>query len=181
MPAFPIPSNLVRDGVRLRQWAERDLEGMTRWGADRAITRFTGVPAVNTREHVLANAAAREERRLAGSAVSFMIVDAANDAVLGNCDLRLLSESDRGLSELGYLLVESARGRGAATTAVDLIVGYGFEVMGIERVQALVHPDNPASGRVLERNGFELEGLLRRYRPGASGREDRLLYARVSG
>jgi RimJ/RimL family protein N-acetyltransferase len=48
----------------------------------------------------------------------------------------------------------------------------------MRRIQALVHPDNAASAAVLERLGFEREGLLRSYRPGGDG--DRIMYATYS-
>jgi ribosomal-protein-alanine N-acetyltransferase len=46
--------------------------------------------------------------------------------------------------------------------AVGLFAGYLFTAKQIERVQALAHPDNVGSRRVLERCGFSLEGVLRR-------------------
>ena len=79
--------------------------------------------------------------------------------------------------ELGYLLGPEARGRGVATRALALLVAYAFAELGMARIQALVHPDNPASGRVLERLGFRREGLLRAYRAGEHGREDRVMYS----
>jgi ribosomal-protein-alanine N-acetyltransferase len=55
-----------------------------------------------------------------------------------------------------------------------MLVGWAFRDLGLRRVQALVHPDNLASMAVLERLGFEREGLLRRYRPND---EDRIMFA----
>jgi hypothetical protein len=39
------------------------------------------------------------------------------------------------------------------------------------------HPENPRSGEVLQRLGFRREGLLRDYRAGKNGREDRILFS----
>ena len=47
----------------------------------------------------------------------------------------------------------------------------------MQRIQAVVHPENARSIAMFERLGFEREGLLRRLRPRATGREDRILYA----
>ena len=73
------------------------------------------------------------------------------------------------------VLVAEARGQGAATRAVGMLVGWAFRELGLRRIQALVHPDNAASAAVLERLGFEREGLLRSYRPGGDG--DRIMFA----
>jgi ribosomal protein S18 acetylase RimI-like enzyme len=66
---------------------------------------------------------------------------------------------------------------GLATRAVRLLVDWAVRELCMERVQALVDPDNPRSAAVLERVGFQREGVLRGYRAGESGREDRLMYA----
>jgi ribosomal-protein-alanine N-acetyltransferase len=60
-----------------------------------------------------------------------------------------------------------------------LLVDWSFRALGMERVQALVHPDNTRSAGVLERLGFRRQGRLRRYRVGAAGREDRVLFSVV--
>jgi RimJ/RimL family protein N-acetyltransferase len=56
---------------------------------------------------------------------------------------------DSALGEVGYLLDETARGRGAASRAMWLLVDWSFREPGMERVQALVHPDNGRSAAVL--------------------------------
>ena len=57
------------------------------------------------------------------------------------------------------------------------LIDWSFRELRMGRVQALVHPDNPRSAAVLVRLGFQREGLLRHYRPGPAGREDRILYS----
>jgi ribosomal-protein-alanine N-acetyltransferase len=97
--------------------------------------------------------------------------------VLGSCDIRRPDADDAALGEVGFLLADEARGRGVATRAVGLLVDWSFRELGMERVQGLVHPDNPRSARVLERLGFRREGVLRDYRAGKTGREDRILFS----
>ena len=56
--------------------------------------------------------------------------------------------------------------KGFATEAVAAIVDYAFEhglVSKINRIQAMTHVDNLASERVLEKLGFQKEGLMRQY------------------
>jgi RimJ/RimL family protein N-acetyltransferase len=116
-----------------------------------------------------------ERRRRDGRGIAFAVADAASDAVLGACDLRLPSPR---LGEVGYLLDPAARGQGAMTRALRLAVAWAFADLELVRVQAFVSPDNAPSIRLLERLGFAREGLLRSYRgPGA----DRLAYAILPG
>ncbi len=65
----------------------------------------------------------------------------------------------------GYWVAPAFRGRGLAGQALALVKNFLFTSCNAIRVQALVEPDNLASIRVLERNGYVREGLLRRYYP----------------
>jgi RimJ/RimL family protein N-acetyltransferase len=62
----------------------------------------------------------------------------------------------------GYWLGEPFWGRGIATEAVRLFLPHLWSTPAIERIEAGVYAWNPASARVLEKNGFRLEGRLRR-------------------
>ncbi len=64
--------------------------------------------------------------------------------------------------EIGYWLGEPYWGRGAVTRVVAALTAQALARPGVTRVFAPVHADNPASMRVLEKNGFEREGLQRR-------------------
>ncbi|MFA6241456.1 MAG: GNAT family protein [Candidatus Hydrogenedentales bacterium] len=63
--------------------------------------------------------------------------------------------------EFGYWVAEPCWGRGIATEAAKLMVEHIFATYPIIRLQAGVFGWNPASARVLEKNGFVLEGRLR--------------------
>ena len=52
-------------------------------------------------------------------------------------------------------------GKGLATEAVRRVLQFGFERIGLHRVEAELDPRNTASARLLERIGFRYEGLLR--------------------
>ncbi len=66
-----------------------------------------------------------------------------------------------GGAELGYWLAEDYWGKGLATRAVRLLVDYGFTRLGLARIEARVRTTNVPSLRVLEKNGFTREGVLR--------------------
>jgi RimJ/RimL family protein N-acetyltransferase len=65
--------------------------------------------------------------------------------------------------ELAYQVYEPVRrGRGVATDALALLVGWLFSSKKIARLQLALVAENGASRKVAERNGFRLEGILRR-------------------
>ena len=77
--------------------------------------------------------------------------------------LLLRFEWDAGRAEIGYWLVPSARGRGAAAAAVRLLSRWALRELGLARLALHTHEDNVASQRVAERAGFTREGLLRSF------------------
>ena len=65
-------------------------------------------------------------------------------------------------AELGYYLAPRYWGQGLATEAGQVVVRWGFQVLGITRMTSGYHIDNPASGRVLAKLGFKPAGQVSR-------------------
>jgi RimJ/RimL family protein N-acetyltransferase len=61
--------------------------------------------------------------------------------------------------EVGYALAPAARGAGLASESLALIKRWAFAQPGVRRLSARVEPGNAASVRMLERFGFEPDGL----------------------
>jgi len=89
-----------------------------------------------------------------------LIGDAADAALLGSCCLFHLDRDNR-RAEIGYELHRSAWGQGYMHEALHALLGYAFSEMGLNRIEADIHPDNLASARTLDKLGFVREGLLR--------------------
>jgi len=78
--------------------------------------------------------------------------------LLGRCGLQVIPETDE--TEVDFLLARDAWGRGFATEAAREAIRFGFD-RGIERIVGIVHPDNVASRRVLEKIGLASAGPAR--------------------
>ena len=63
-------------------------------------------------------------------------------------------------AEIGYWLGEKYHGQGIMTQAAKLVTKFGFEKLKLKRIYAFVFLWNKPSARVLEKNGFKLEGIL---------------------
>jgi len=68
---------------------------------------------------------------------------------------------EHGTSVLGYDLLFEYWNRGIMTEAVNALVDYAFRELNLNRIEGSADPENIASLRVLEKCGFEKEGLLR--------------------
>lgn len=66
------------------------------------------------------------------------------------------------LMEIGYAIIPSERGKGYGTDAVQIMVDYLFLSKDVVRIQAVTDVRNKASQRVLEKTGFQREGVLRK-------------------
>jgi ribosomal-protein-alanine N-acetyltransferase len=79
---------------------------------------------------------------------------------IGTLGFYKYSERDRS-AILGYDLMQFHWGHGYMTEAVGALLGYGFDELRLNRVEATVDPPNLRSVRLLERLGFTLEGCMR--------------------
>lgn len=104
----------------------------------------------------------REEAR-AGTDYSFFIFNRSEDQLVGGITLSNVRRRAAQFVNLGYWMGRAFAGQGYMTEAVGLIVPYCFETLGLHRIHAAFLPDNQASRRVLEKNGFREEGYAENY------------------
>ena len=104
---------------------------------------------------------------------------AMESEVIGGIGLTLQSDVSRLSAEIGYWLGEPHWGQGIATAALIAVTNWAFAEFDLVRLYGKVFEWNPASGRVLEKAGYELEGRLRKSIVKESQVIDALLYARI--
>ncbi|MGN7378000.1 GNAT family N-acetyltransferase [Bacillus altitudinis] len=84
------------------------------------------------------------------------------DALIGTISLNSVERGPIQGALLGYVLDEKQGGKGYMTEAIHLIIDYAFYELYLHRIEAGVKPSNIGSIRVLEKTGFENEGLHRK-------------------
>ncbi len=82
-------------------------------------------------------------------------------------------------ADLGYVLLDEYKGQGVMTEAVGRICAETFDALDILRISARIYAPNIASRRVLEKNGFQLEGSMRQAVCKGDNIYDMLLYGRL--
>ena len=85
-----------------------------------------------------------------------------SDRLLGGIGF-ILTEGVIHRGEVGYWIGEPFWGKGIATDAVARVCEIGFQEFKFEKITAHVFSFNPASCRVLEKNGFENEGFMKKH------------------
>jgi RimJ/RimL family protein N-acetyltransferase len=100
-----------------------------------------------------------------GQKHSFVIVDATTRAPIGGAGVRPiegLGAPPPFRGDLGLWIGIPHQRRGFGTLVVRLLVEYGFNTLGLDKLEASVFTGNEASRRVFLKNGFVLEGTIRK-------------------
>lgn len=93
---------------------------------------------------------------------SFGIFEHQTDKMVGSVSLYSIKRMPFSSALIGYSMDESYIGKGIASEAVNLVKIFGFEHVQLNRIEAYVSPYNNGSIKVLEKNRFMQEGLLRK-------------------
>lgn len=150
---------LETERLLLRAPESRDAAAIAEALSDFAVAKnMLAVPHPFTQLDAEAFVADRIAKRAKGEAYSFAIVRKGTGRVLGCCTLSL---SD-GVYKLGFWLARAFWNQGYATEAARAALSFAFHDLKAERVLASWFADNPASGRVLDKLGFEAVETYRR-------------------
>lgn len=96
-----------------------------------------------------------------GKQIRWAITLRDNEQVIGTCGFHSI-EQEHYKAEIGYELHPTYWNKGVMTEVISKVIEYGFNELGLNRVEAFYDPENHASQKVLEKNGFKYEGLLRK-------------------
>lgn len=100
----------------------------------------------------------------AGSSARFFLEEhEAPGAIVGSCSLSSIVRGAFQACNVGYALAADREGQGLMTEALRAVVRFAFDDLRLHRLQANHVPGNARSAAVLERLGFEREGLAREY------------------
>jgi RimJ/RimL family protein N-acetyltransferase len=160
------------DAPQVYQAVQESLEEVSLW-----------LPDLNpelTLEEIRAYIRVQPERRAEKMAFNFAIVDKQAGTFLGGCGLTLINWLHR-FANLYYWVRSSHTGQGIASSATLLLAKYGFDELGLQRIEIIVAVDNAASLRVAEKVGAVQEGLLRKRIHVHGAVHDAYLYSLIPG
>ena len=110
----------------------------------------------------------------------FLLEDKASGKIIGRCGLHNWN-TDHSRAEIGYHMEdENFKQKGLMSEAVQAIIDYGFKMLNLNRIEALVADYNTASLRLLEKNGFVKEGLLRNHYYINGTFEDSVMFSKLN-
>jgi ribosomal-protein-alanine N-acetyltransferase len=155
---FPM---LTTDRLILRQVVTADAPDVFIFRSDPEVQKYNSEPMKEVSEAVHLIDGLHQGYQ-AQHSITWGITLRDEDRVLGLCSIHQWDRYHR-RAEIGYDLAQSHWGRGIGTEAVRPIVQFGFRELEVHRLEAYTIIDNYASVRMLEKLGFQLEGVRREY------------------
>ena len=151
---------LTGDFVVLRPWRDDDVADVAAMCDDESVARWM---PIMPHPYTLADG----EEWVAGAAAkwrdehwaNFAVEDPSTGVLVGSCGLRIDAEKQSG--EIGYLVHRDHRRRGVAAASVALLTDWGFDELGLGRLQIRADTRNVASRRTTIASGYAFEAVLR--------------------
>jgi RimJ/RimL family protein N-acetyltransferase len=176
-PALVVPT-LAAGPFLLRPFSLADIDAVAEASTDPHIPLITTVPAAFTEDEGRRFIERQWSRAEQGIGYSFAIADAGTDRAVGQIGL-WMKDAGEGRASVGYWVIRSARGRGAAARALQTLVTWAHRDLQVPRLELQVEPWNSASVKTAEKAGFQREGLLRGWQEVGGTRKDMYMYARL--
>lgn len=162
--------------LKLRPLAITDEEALFRCWSHPEVASMLGVPILSSVEQagaLIEQLLGLEEEE---ECMRWSIV-LHDGEVIGSCGFNSWQLQGAFRGELGCEITPDFWGKGYMSEALRLVLDYGFQNLGLNRIEALCHPKNMRAERLFTSLGFQQEGVLRQYRHTLSGFQDVVMYA----
>jgi ribosomal-protein-alanine N-acetyltransferase len=176
MVEFPQKNELKTKRLVLRKVDISDALVLYEYWSDKEVTQYMNIaPFENAQQAeemiVFLNSLADQQK-----AFRWSIICRSSNRILGTCGFNSWDKENK-RAEIGYELGKRYWGQGIMIEALSGIITYGFRAMELNRIQALVEPNNRTSQRILMKMGFQEEGLLRQYEQAKGNFIDLIMYS----
>lgn len=143
----------------IRDWRSEDVASLVHHANNRKI--WLNLRDSFPNPYTLADGKRWIETAASESPVTSFALEVNRQAV-GGIGIMLKGDIFRHSGEIGYWLGEEYWGRGIVTEAVIAMTQYAFSYFDLNRISAGVFEWNPASMRVLQKAGYQFEGIMRK-------------------
>ena len=152
--------NLETERLLLRRVNNNDCKEILSLRSNPETMKYIPRPLLKNEEDALAHILMIETKIQNNEGINWAITLKGNPKLIGVIGhYRIQLENYR--AEIGYMILPEFNGLGIVTEAVKEVVKYGFEIMKLHSIEAVIDPDNVASANVLEKNGFVKEAHLK--------------------
>jgi len=155
----PFP-NLETERLFLRRVVKEDVKEIFTLRSNKETMKYIPRPLVKTEEDALAHIAMIEDKIENNEGINWAITLKNDPKLIGLIGhYRIKPEHFR--AEIGYMLLPEYHGKGIIVEAIKETIKYGFEIMNLHSIEAMIDPENLASEKVLQKSGFVKEAHLK--------------------
>lgn len=152
--------NLETERLLLRRVNNNDCKEILSLRSNPETMKYIPRPLLKNEEDALDHILMIETKIQNNEGINWAITLKGNPKLIGVIGhYRIQLENYR--AEIGYMILPEFNGLGIVTEAVKEVVKYGFEIMKLHSIEAVIDPDNVASACVLKKNGFVKEAHLK--------------------
>jgi [ribosomal protein S5]-alanine N-acetyltransferase len=163
--------------ILLRELKETDWPEIHDYASRAEVSKFQAWGPNSEAETIdFVHKAMDDAKRNPQSRFLFVIETLKDHTLIGAAEINVRDACNQS-GEIGYLINPKFWGKGFATEAARLLIGYGFKQLSFHRIYATCHPENAASTKVLEKAGMTKEGTLRDHLKMNDGWRDSHLYS----
>jgi ribosomal-protein-alanine N-acetyltransferase len=154
----PFP-NLETKRLLLRQLENSDVKEVFALRSNPSTMKFIPRPLVTSDEEALEHIAMINAKIDNNEGINWAITMKGNPKLIGIIGhFKIQPQNYR--AEIGYMILPEYHGQGIVAEAIKEVVRYGFEEMNLHSIEAIIDPNNLASERVLQKNGFVKEAHI---------------------
>ena len=152
--------SLESKNIYFKPLSINDAQEIHTYASDEEVSQFIGWNLMNTLDETREHIETMLKRESAGTHLYASIVLKSTQVKIGTAMI-FNFDDEANQAEVGYVFHKDHWGKGYGTECVGLMSGFSFETLNLHKLHASVVDANIGSARVLEKNGYELEGRLR--------------------
>ena len=146
----------------LREMELSDAEAIFKIYADNDVTKYIDLETATDLAQAKFLVNRRVELFRSGQRIRWGIARKDDNIIIGSCGFTQWNKNSH-RAEIGYELAKKHWRKGIMTEALETVIYFGFQRMELNRIEALVMLENIASMTLLEKLGFQEEGIFREY------------------
>lgn len=173
---FPV---IITERLELKEITQNDTEAMFALRSNKEAMKYIPRPVATTLQDASDVIEMITTKTKNNDGINWGIFLKNNPFLLGMIGyVNLIKQNYR--AEIGYMLNTNYHRQGIVQEAFTAVVDYGYDIMKLHSIEAIVHPDNIGSAKLLEKNGFTRDGYFREDTLNPAGVfEDSVVYSQI--
>lgn len=152
--------SLEGEKIYFKALSTEDAQEIHSYASDPEVSIFIGWNLMNSLDETREYIELMLNREAEGTHLYASIVLKSTNEIIGTAMI-FNFDKEANKAEIGYLLHRDHWGKGYGTEIVALMTDFAFQSLHLHKLYAYVVDANIGSARILEKNGYELEGRLK--------------------